>query len=51
MMHAGDSDCGPEGPGRLRRAADGQQPMSVTTGETAREPWRIMTADAAIDGH
>jgi hypothetical protein len=24
MMRVGDSDCGPEGPGRLRRAADGQ---------------------------
>jgi hypothetical protein len=31
-------------------AADGQQPVSVTTGEPAREPWRIMAADPAIDG-
>jgi hypothetical protein len=37
--------------GRRHRAADGQQPVSVTTGELAREPWRIMTADPAIDGH
>jgi hypothetical protein len=37
--------------GRRRRAADGQQPVSVTTGEPARKPWRIMTADPAIDGH
>jgi hypothetical protein len=28
-------------------AADGQQPVSVTTGESARKPWRIMTADPA----
>jgi hypothetical protein len=45
----GRSDCGPR-VGR-RRAADGQQPVSVTTGEPARKPWRIMTADPAIDGH
>ena len=32
-------------------AADGQQSVFVTTGEPAREPWRIMTADPAIDGH
>jgi hypothetical protein len=32
-------------------AANGQQPGSVTTGEPARKPWRIMTADPAIDGH
>jgi hypothetical protein len=44
----GGSDCGPEG--RRRRAADGQQPVSVTTGECARKPWRIMTADSGIDG-
>jgi hypothetical protein len=25
--------------------------VSVTTGESARKPWRIMTADSAIDGH
>jgi hypothetical protein len=31
-------------------AADRQQPMSVTTGEPARKPCRIMTADPAIDG-
>jgi hypothetical protein len=37
--------------GPHRRAADGQQPVSVTTGEPAREPWRIMAADPAIDGH
>ena len=36
--------------GRRRRAADGQQPGSVTTGERARKPWRIMTADSGIDG-
>jgi hypothetical protein len=41
---------GPE-VGRRRRAADGQQPMSVTTGECARKPWRIMTAESGIDGH
>ena len=46
----GDSDCGPVVGGRRRRAADGQQPVSVTTGEPARKPWRIMTADPAIDG-
>ena len=51
MMRVGDSDCGPEGPGRLRRAADGQQPVFVTTGEPARKPWRNITADPAIDGH
>src|SRR5512132_951917 len=33
-----------------RRAADGQQPVPVTTGECARKPWRIMTADSGIDG-
>jgi hypothetical protein len=32
-------------------AADGQQPVSVTTGEPARKLWRIMTADPSIDGH
>jgi hypothetical protein len=32
-------------------AADGQQPGSVTTGEPARKPWRIMTVDSTIDGH
>jgi hypothetical protein len=37
--------------GRRRRAADGQQPVSVTTGEPAWKPWRIMTTDAAIDGY
>ena len=37
--------------GSVRRAADGQQPVSVTTGEPARKPWRIMTADAAIYGY
>jgi hypothetical protein len=51
MRQAGDSDCGPEGPGWLHRAADGQQPVFVTIGEPARKPWRIMTADSAIDGH
>ena len=40
----------PEVSGRRRRAADGQQPVSVTTGECARKPWRIMTADSGIDG-
>ena len=43
----GGSDCGPKVSGR---AADGQQPVSVTTGECARKPWRIMTADSGIDG-
>jgi hypothetical protein len=33
-----------------RRAADGQQPLSMTIGEPARKPWRIMTADSAVDG-
>jgi hypothetical protein len=36
---------------RRRRAADRQQPVSVTTGEPTRRLWRIMTADPAIDGH
>ena len=49
MMRVGDSDCGPKGPGRLRRAADGQQLAVVTTGEPAQKPWRIMTADSGID--
>src|SRR5215211_26848 len=35
----------PKVSGRRRQAADGQQPVSVTTGECARKPWRIMTAD------
>ena len=51
MMDMGDSDCGPEGRVGDVGAADRQQPVSVTTGEPAREPWRIMTADPAIDGH
>jgi len=25
--------------------------VSVTTGEFARKPWRIVTAESAIDGH
>jgi hypothetical protein len=33
------------------RAADGQQSVSVTTGQPARKLWRIMTVDPAIDGH
>jgi hypothetical protein len=49
MMPVGDSDCGHEGPG-WRRAADGQQPVFVTTGEPASKSWRIMTAHSAIDG-
>jgi hypothetical protein len=40
-----------EGRGHRRRAADGQQAMSVTNGEPARKPWRTMTADSVIDGH
>ena len=44
----GRSDCGPKVSGR---AADGQQPESVTTGKPARNPWRIMTAGPAVDGH
>jgi hypothetical protein len=51
MMRMGESDCGPEGQAWVRRAADGQQPVSVTTGEPVRKPWRVMTADPAIDGH
>jgi hypothetical protein len=43
MVLASESDCGPDGQGRHRRAADGQQPVSVGTGEAARKPWRIMT--------
>jgi hypothetical protein len=35
---------------RVVGAADGQQPVSVTTGECAPKPWRIMTADSGIDG-
>jgi hypothetical protein len=50
MMHVGDSDCGHEGRVGDVGAADGQQSVSVTTGEPIREPWRIMTADPAIDG-
>jgi hypothetical protein len=50
MMHAAESILGPE-VGRRRRAADGQQPVFVTTGKPARKPWRIMTAGSAIDGH
>jgi hypothetical protein len=49
MLQVGDSDCGPEGRVGDVGAADGQQPVSVTTGEPAREPWRIMTADPPID--
>jgi hypothetical protein len=51
MMHPRDSDCGPEGRVGDVGAADGQQPVSVTTGEPARRLWRIMTANPAIDGH
>lgn len=40
----------PKVSGRHRRAADGQQPVFVTTGECARKLWRIMTADSGIDG-
>jgi hypothetical protein len=47
VIQAGDSDCGPEGPRRLRRAAYGQQPVFVTTGEPARKPWTLMTPDRA----
>jgi hypothetical protein len=32
-------------------AADGQQPVFVTTGEHGLKPWKIMTANPAIDGH
>jgi hypothetical protein len=32
-------------------AAGGQQPVSVTTGEPTWKPWRILTADTAIDGY
>jgi hypothetical protein len=35
----------------LRRAADGQQPVFVTTGEPGRKPCRTMTADPATHGH
>lgn len=45
------SDYDREGPGRGIWAADGQQPVSVTIGEPARKPWRIMAADPAIDGY
>jgi transposase-like protein len=41
----------PEGRAGDVGAAVGQQPVSVTTEEPARKPWRIMTADPAIDGH
>lgn len=51
MLQAGDSDCGPEGRVGGGQAADGQQPVSVTTGELPWKPWRIMTADTAINGH
>jgi hypothetical protein len=43
-----DSDCGLEGQVGDAGAADGQQPESVTTGEPARRPVRIMTAKPAI---
>jgi hypothetical protein len=46
----GGSDGGPKVSGRRRRAADGQQPVSVTTGECARKLWRMMTTDSGIDG-
>jgi len=42
---------GPEGQRSAQPPADGQQPVSVTTGECGSEPWRIMTADSGIDGH
>jgi hypothetical protein len=48
MTRPGDSEFGPES--RRRRAADRQQPVFVTTGEPARNQWRIMTADSGIDG-
>ena len=38
---------GEVGPGWLYRAADGQQPVFVMTGEPARKPWRIMSVDSA----
>ena len=46
MMHA-ESNLVPK-PGRRRRAADRQQPVSVTTGAPTRKPWRILTSDPAI---
>jgi hypothetical protein len=46
----GGSDCVPKTSGQRCRAAHGQQPVSVTTGECARKPWRIMSADSGIDG-
>jgi hypothetical protein len=51
MMQAADRIVIPKVGSATSGAADGQQPVSVTTGEPAREPWRIMTADPAIDGH
>ena len=51
LMHSAESDSGPEGQGRRRRAAVRQQPVSVTTGEPARKLWRIVTADSPVDGH
>jgi hypothetical protein len=51
MMQTGELDCGPRVGVGTRRAADGQQPVSVTTGEPARKLGRIMTADPAIDRH
>ena len=30
-------------------AADGQQPVSVMSGEHRQKPWRILTVDAAVD--
>jgi hypothetical protein len=32
-------------------AADGQQPVFVTTGAHGQRPWRIMIARSAIEGH
>jgi hypothetical protein len=48
ITQTGDSDCGLEGQVGDAGAADGQQPESVTTGEPARRPVRIMTAKPAI---
>jgi hypothetical protein len=40
----------PKVSGRRRRAADGQQPVSVTTGECS-ETVADYAADSGIDGH
>jgi hypothetical protein len=52
MMRVGDSECGPEGRGRRPGPGSRWAATGVRNDRgAAREPWRIMTADPAIDGH